>query len=217
MKLGWKGSISQERYALNRKMRVGAIRQVIFFIIIAISLSAGRCSLFGPRGPAQTVLREDFSLLDPNDFPKKIKQLEEISQKDKSLALRKRALFYIALAHMHYRNPSPDYSRSASNLDKYIALESTNKDVDELVAWKSILLALDGSLQKHKELEGSYAQLKKEYERTNKNRESLNKKISDLGQVIDNQNKEIERLKETIKKLDTVQQEIEKKRKGIKK
>ena len=132
------------------------------------------------------------------------------------MSVRTRALFYIALAHMHYKNPSPDYSKAAEYLDKYIALESDNKDIDEIVAWKSTLLALDSSIQEHKKVEGSYAQLKKEYERANKNRESLNKKISDLGQVIDNQNKEIESLKETIKKLDAVQQEIEKKKKGIK-
>jgi outer membrane protein assembly factor BamD (BamD/ComL family) len=200
---------------LNKERKPGAIHRVIFFIIIAVSLSAG-CSLFRTHGPAPTVLKEDFSLLDPKDFPEKIKQLEDISQNDKSMSVRTRALFYIALAHMHYKNPSPDYSKAAEYLDKYIALSPDNKDVDEIVAWKSTLLALDSSLQERKKLEGSYAQLKKEYERATNNRGSLNKKINDLGQVIANQNKEIESLKETIKKLDAVQQEIEKKKKGIK-
>ena len=140
----------------------------------------------------------------------KIKQLEEVSQKHKSMFVRTRALFYIALAHMHYRNPSPDYSKAVQYLDKYIALESDNKDIDEIVAWKSTLRTLDSSLQEYKKLERSYAQLKQQYDRANK-------KINDLGQEIENQKKEIERLKEIIKKLDAVEQEIEKKKKGIKK
>jgi DNA repair exonuclease SbcCD ATPase subunit len=197
-------------------MKPGAINQVIFFVIIVVLLSAGCCSLFRAHGLAPPVLREDFSQLGPQDFPKKIKQLEEISQNHKSMSVRTRALFYIALAHMHYNNPAPDYSKAVKYLDKYIALGSDNKDIDEIVAWKSTLHTLDSSLREYKKLEGSYAQLKQEHERANKNREFLNKKISDLGQVIDNQKKEIESLKETIKKLDAVQQEIEKKKKGIK-
>jgi DNA repair exonuclease SbcCD nuclease subunit len=198
-------------------MKPGTIRRIVLIIMVAGSLSAGRCSLFRAQGPASAALREDFSVLDPRAFPEKIRQLEDISQNDKSVSVRTRALFYIALAHMHYRNPSPDYSKAAAYLDKCIALEPANKDIDAIVAWKSVLLALDSSLQKQKELDGSYAQLKKEYERATKNRDSLNKKIGDLGQVIDNQKKEIASLKETIRKLDAVQQEIEKKKRGIKK
>ena len=197
-------------YTLNREMKQRAIHRVIFFVIIVVLLSSGCCSLFRAHGPAPPVFREDFSRLDPKDFSEKIRQLEEISQNHKSMAVRTRALFYIALAHMHYNNPSPDYSKAVLYLEKYIALESDNKDRDEIVAWKFTLQTLDSSLRKYEKLERSYALLKLEYERANKNREALNK-------VIENQKKEIESLKETIKKLDVVQQEIEKKRKGIKK
>jgi outer membrane protein assembly factor BamD (BamD/ComL family) len=191
-------------------MKPGEIKQVIFFIIIGVLLSSGCCSLFRAHGPAPSLLRENFSLLDPEDFPEKIKQLEEISQTDKSMSVRTRALFYIALAHMHYKNPSPDYSKAVQYLDKYIALESDNKDIDEVVAWKSTLRTLDSSLQEQEKLKRTYAQLKQQYNRANK-------EINDLGQVIEKQKKEIERLKEIIKKLDAVEQEIEKKKKGIKK
>jgi chromosome segregation ATPase len=198
-------------------MKPETIRQAIFISTIAVFLSTGCCSFFGAHGLAPTVLREDFSKLDPKAFPAKIKLLEDISQNDKSISVRTRALFYIALAQMHYNNTSPDYAKAVAYLDKYIALETANKDIDEIVAWKSVLHALDSSLLSFKKLEGEYAQLKKEYESANKNRGLLSKRISDLGQVIDSQKKEIESLKETIKKLDAVQQEIEKKRKGIKK
>ena len=133
------------------------------------------------------------------------------------MSIRTRALFFIALAHMHYKNPSPDYPKAVQYLDRYIALKSDKKDIDEIVAWKYTLQALDSSLREQDQLEKSYAQLKQQYDRTSRNTESLDKKISDLGQVIERQKKEIENLKETIKKLDTVQQEIEKKRRGIKK
>jgi methyl-accepting chemotaxis protein len=197
-------------------MKPRTIKQVIFVVIIVALLSSGGCSLFKAHGPAPPLLREDFSLLDPQDFPGKIRQLEEISQNDKNKAVRTRALFYIALAYMHYKNRSPDYSRAVLYLDKYIALQTGNKDIDEIVAWKSTALTLDGSLREYKKLEKSYAQLKQQYDRANKNAESLNKKINDLNQVIENQKKEMASLRETIKKLDAVEQEIEKKKKGIK-
>ena len=198
-------------------MKQRAINQVIFLVIIAVLLSSGCCSLFRALGLAPPVFREDFSLLDPEDFPEKIKQLEEISQNHKSMSVRTRALFYIALAHLHYNNPSPDYSEALKYLDKYIAVESDNKDIDEIVAWKSTLHTLDSSLREYEKLERSYAQLTQEYKSANKNREFLNKQINDLGQMIEKQKKEIGSLEGTIKKLDTVQQEIEKKKKRIKK
>jgi len=194
-----------------------AARRAAFLILVGIQLSSGSCSMFRTLGPAPPPLQEDFSLLAPEAFPQKINQLEDLSQHDKNLFIRTRALFYIALAHMHYRNPSPDYPKAVQYLERYIALKSDKKDIDEIVAWKSTLQALDSSLREHGQLEKSYAQLKQQYDRANKNTDSLDKKINDLGQMIERQKKEIENLKETIKKLDTVQQEIEKKRRGIKK
>ncbi len=194
-------------------MKRRAVNQVIFLVIMAVMLSSGRCSLFRALGLAPPVFREDFSLLAPEDFPEKIKQLEEIAQSHKSKHVRTRALFYIALAHLHYNNPSPDYPKALKYLDEYIALDSDNKDIDEIVAWKSTLLTLDSSLREYEKLERDYAQLKQEYESANKNRELLNKRINDLGQMIEKQKKEISSLEEIIKKLDAVHREIEKKKK----
>jgi tetratricopeptide (TPR) repeat protein len=198
-------------------MKRRTINQVIFLVIMAVLLSCGGCSLFRALGLAPPVFSEDFSLLDPEDFPEKIKQLEEISQNHKNMSVRTRALFYIALAHLHYNNPSPDYSEALKYLDEYIALDSDNKDIDEIVAWKSTLHTLDSCLREYEKLELSYAQLKKEYESANKNKQFLNKQLNELSQTIEKQKKEITNLEETIKKLDAVHQEIEKKKKGIKK
>ena len=191
-------------------MKPGAVRQVLFPVVIGVLLSSGGCSLFSAKEPAPPPFREDFSLLNPQDFPDKIKLLEEISQNHKDMSVRTRALFYIALAHMHYKNPAPDYSQAVEYLDKYIAAVPDNEDIDEIVAWKSTVQALDSSLREYEKLEKSYAELKQQSDRAAK-------KISDLGQVIEKQKKEIESLKATIKKLDAVEQEIEKKKKGIKK
>lgn len=198
-------------------MKPRAIGQMIFPVMIVALLSSGTCSLFRGWGSAPPALREDFSVLRPEDFPEKIRQLEEISQHDKSLSVRTRALFYIALAHVHYNNPLPDRSKAVQYLDKYIGLESNREDIDEIVAWKAVVHALDTSLRESEKLERSCAQLKQQNDSANKNKQLLAKRINDLGQVIENQKKEIERLKKTITELDTVQQEIEKKRKGIKK
>lgn len=198
-------------------MKRRAINQVIFLVMMAVFISSGCCSLFRTLGLAPPIFREDFSLLDPEDFPEKIRQLEEIAQNHKSMPVRTRALFYIALAHLHYNNPSPDYSSAIKYLDEYIALDSDNKDIDEIVAWKSTLHALDCSLREYEKLEQSYAQLKREHEGANKNMADLNKQINDLSQLIEKQKKEIGSLQETIKKLDAVQMEIEKKKKRIKK
>jgi len=191
-------------------MKPGAVRQVLFLVAIGLLLSSGGCSLFRTQRPAVPPFREDFSLLNPQDFPEKIKLLEEISQNHKDMSVRTRALFYIALAHMHYKNPAPDYSQAVEYLDKYIAAVPDNEDIDEIVAWKSTVQALEDSLREYEKLEKSYTELRQQSDRAAK-------KISDLGQVIEKQKKEIESLKATIKKLDAVEQEIEKKKKGIKK
>jgi len=197
-------------------MKRRVVNKVIFILIMAVLLSSGCCSLFRALGLAPPVFREDFSLLAPEDFPEKIKQLEEIAQSHKSEHVRTRAVFYIALAHMHYNNPSPDYSKALKYLDEYIALDSDNKDIDEIVAWKSTLLTLDSSLREYDKLERDYAQLKQEYESANKSankdRELLNKQINDLGQMIEKQKKEISGLQEILRKLDAVHREIEKKK-----
>jgi DNA repair exonuclease SbcCD ATPase subunit len=201
----------------NKQMKQRAINRLIFFVLMAVVLSSGCCSLFRALGLSPPVFREDFSMLDPQDFPEKIKQLEEISLNHKSVSVRTRALFYIALAYMHYNNPSPDYPKALKYLDEYIVLDSDNKDIDEIVAWKSTLHSLDSSFHEYEKLEKSYAQLKQEYESTNKNRKSLNSQINKLTQMIEKQKKEIESLKGTIKKLDAVHREIEKKKRRIKK
>jgi chromosome segregation ATPase len=202
-------------YSSKREMMQKAINRLIFFVIIVLLLSSGCCSLFRALGLAPPVFKEDFSLLDPEDFPEKIKQLEEISQNHKSMSVRTRAFFYIALAHMHYNNPSPDYSKALKYLDQYIALDSENKGIDEFVAWRSTLHTLDSSLREYEKLEKNYAQLKQEYESANKKGELLNKQLNELSQMIEKQKKEIGSLEETIKKLDAVHQEIEKKKKRI--
>jgi chromosome segregation ATPase len=197
-------------------MKRRAINQVVFIVLITVFFSSG-CSLFRALGLAPPVFREDFSQLAPEDFPEKIKQLEDISKNHKKMVVRTRALFYIALAHLHYNNPSPDYAKALEYLDEYIARDSDNKDIDEIVAWRATWQILDSSIREYEKLEQDYAQLKHEYESANKDKASLNRKINDLAQMIEKQKKEIAGLQETIKKLDAVQREIEKKKRGIKK
>lgn len=201
---------------LKKKMKRRVVNWIISIVIIVVLLSSG-CSLFQALGLAPPDFRVDFSQIAPEDFPSKIEELEEISQNHKKMAVRTRALFYIALAHLHYNNPSPDYAKALKYLDEYIARDSDNKDIDEIVAWRATLEILDSSLREYERLEQSYAQLKKEYESANKDKASLNKKINSLAQTIEKQKKEIASLQETIKKLDAVQREIEKKKRGIKK
>jgi tetratricopeptide (TPR) repeat protein len=198
-------------------MRRRVANSVISIVILAVLITSGSCSLFRALGLAPPVFREDFSSLAPEDFPEKIKQLEEISQNHKSMAVRARALYYIALAHLHYNNPSIDYSLALEYLDRYIALDSENKDIDEVVAWKSTLYALETSLREYEKLEKSFVQLMQKYESANNDKSTLNKQIKKLSDMIEYQKKEIGNLHETIKKLDALHQEIEKKKRRIKK
>jgi DNA repair exonuclease SbcCD ATPase subunit len=174
-------------------------------------------------GLVPPVFREDFARLGPDEFSGKIKELEEISQNHKREYVRNRALYYIALAHLHYNNPSPDYSKALHYLDEYIAVDTENLDIDEIAVWKSTLNTLVDSLKEYEKLEGSYAQLKQELQGTNKNNESLNSKVKKLESAIEKQKQEIKNLgatiknlEETIQKLDVIQREIEKKKKKIK-
>jgi outer membrane protein assembly factor BamD (BamD/ComL family) len=204
-------------HMLKQGKRPRATPCAAYLILMGALISSFSCSLLGRQGRSHPLLQEDFSLLAPEEFPPKIKQLEDISQNEANASLRARALFYLALAHMHYRNPSPDYPKAVQYLDTYIALEPDKKDIDEIVAWKRTLEALDGALREHEKLAESFARLKQQHDRASKDRASLDKKISDLSAVIERQKKDLASLKETILKLDTVQQEIEKKKRGIKK
>ncbi len=189
----------------------------IVLAAILLSLASGGCSLFKPQGDPPPALRVDFSRVPPEGFPAKIKELEGIAELDANPAVRARAFFYIALGCMHYNNLTPDYAKSVLYLDRYIALSPNDKDIDQVVAWKSVASSLDRSLREYEKLQKDYAQLKQQYDAANKNNQLLARKVNDLGQVIEKQKKEMDGLKETIKKLDAVEQEIEKKRKGIKK
>ena len=82
----------------DQETRPGAFGRIILLVTAAALLSSGGCSLFQKLAPSPPTLQEDFSALRPEDFPGKIRQLEEISQRDKSPSVRNRALFYIALA-----------------------------------------------------------------------------------------------------------------------
>ncbi len=191
-------------------MKRGILAQALSLAVLAAGLASDGCSLFRTLAPSPPPLQEDFSTLRPEDFPAKIRQLEDLAEHDPSASVRTRALFYVALAHLHYRNPAPDYPKAVQYLEKHIALETARRDIDEVVALKSIVQLLEVALQEREKLARDYAQLKQQYDRTNKNGDSLAK-------TIESQKKQIESLKQTIKELDTVQQEIEKKRRGIRK
>lgn len=208
----WACHVEGLRIPDSRMIR-GTGNKVVFLIIIVIVLGSVRCSMFRSLGLARPVFREDFSQLDPSDFPAKIEELEGIARAHKNEHVRTRALFYIALAYLHYNNPSPDYSMAIRYMDEYIERDADNQDIDEIMAWKSTLLILDNSLHEHEKLEKEYARLKQQYESTVKKGESLNTEIDNLGQLIEKQKKEISSLKEIIKKLDALHREIEKKKK----
>jgi len=181
-------------------------------VIAALSFSGG-CMLFKKPEVAPAILREDFSLLEPEEFPEKIKQLEEIAQNHESVSVRTQAYYYVAVAYMHYNNPAPDYTQALKNLDEYITRDTENATIDEVAAWKAILLSLVNSMGEIRKLEQSHAQLKQQYSRADKDRKDLNRQIEDFSQTIERQKKEILSLEDKIRKLDALHAEIEKKKK----
>ena len=91
----------------------------IFFLLITVGLFSSGCgSLFQKTAVSPPIFREDFSVLDPDEFPEKIKQLEDIAQNHENNSVRTRAHLYIALAHIHYKNPLPDYLHVMMPLEK---------------------------------------------------------------------------------------------------
>lgn len=197
-------------------MREGTSEIIIFLVIIGL-INSG-CSLLS-KDPvtSPSIFTADFSGLDPNDFPEKIRQLEDIAQNHENISVRTRAHLYIALAHIHYNNPSPDYSLALKYLNEYIALDQDNERIDEAVIWMSILRDLDSSIREFDDLKKNFDLLKQENVRANKDWKYLNKEKKELSKTIENQKKKIASLEEKIKKLDSLYLEIEKKKKTIKK
>jgi predicted RNase H-like nuclease (RuvC/YqgF family) len=186
----------------------GAAAVVTMAVIFSLA-----CALPQPAEVAPPVFRVDLSGLAADDFPEKISQLEDFSQTHNDPHVRTRALYYLALAYMHYNNPQPDYTRALSSLDQYMTLDLSNKNMDEIVAWKSILSSLDSMLKEYEKLKENHSRLTGDLQRANKDRSVKNQKIKDLDQTLEAQKKEIEALQGKIKKLDALHRQIETKKK----
>jgi predicted RNase H-like nuclease (RuvC/YqgF family) len=182
-------------------------------VVTAAVLFSLACALPQPAEVAPPVFRVDLSGLAADDFPEKISQLEEFSQTHKDPHVRTRALYYLALAYMHYNNPQPDYIRALGSLDQYMTLDPSDENKDEIVAWKSVLSSLDSTLKEYEKLKENHSRLTGDLQRANKDRSVKNQKIKDLDQTLEAQKKEIEALQGKIKKLDALHQQIETKKK----
>lgn len=198
-------------------MKRGALEKIFFLFILAGLLSPGCSSLIKDPDLTAPIFETDLSELEPEEFPERIKQLETIAQNHDSMSVRTRAHFFIALTHIHYKNPSPDYSLAIKHLDEYIALEPEKGRRDEVVIWMSVLRDLDRSLNEYDGLKRKCELLKQENMRINKDWKYLNQEKNELARTIETQTKKISSLEEKIKKLDSLYIEIEKKKKTIKK
>jgi hypothetical protein len=198
-------------------MKQGALVKILFLIIIAALFSSNCSSHLQKSSVTPPIFKEDFSELDPDEFPRKIKQLEDIAQNHESISIRTEAHLHIALAHIHYKNPAPDYSSALKHLDEYIILDPDNERKDEFVIWMSILRDLDNTIREYDELNKKYELLKQENVRANKDWKYLYQEKEALSKTLEAQKKQISSLEEKIKKLDSLYLEIEKKKKAKKK
>jgi chromosome segregation ATPase len=194
-------------------MKPRLMERIAYPAMIAALLCSGGCMLFKKAEVVVSVLQEDFSLLEPEEFPEKIKQLEEIALNHESMTVRTKAFYYVAIAYMHYNNPEPNYPQALKNLDEYITRDTENETLDEVVAWKAVLIELDRCMEEIRKLEKSIAQLRQQYARSDKNRKDSIRQIEELSQTIEQQKKEIMSLEDKIKKLDALHLEIERKKK----
>jgi hypothetical protein len=198
-------------------MKQGALTK-IFFLLIIIGLFSSSCSsLLQKPAVNPPIFREDFSALDPDDFPEKIKQLEDIARNHENNSVRTRAHLYIALAHIHYKNPLPDYSLAFKHLDEYIVLNPDDERINEILIWKSVLDNLESSIRNYEELKKNYDVLKQENVRANKDWKYLYQQKEELTKTVEEQKKLIMSLEANIKKLNSLYLEIEKKKKIKKK
>lgn len=198
-------------------MKKRTLKKVLLLIITAGLFSYSCSSHFQKSAVAPPIFQEDFSELDPEEFPIKIQQLEDIAQNHESLSVRARAHLYIALAHIHYNNPSPDYTLALKHLDEHNSLDPENERIDEIVIWMSVLRDLDNSIRDYDELKKNYELLKQENARANKDWKYLYQQKEELSKTLEAQKKHISSLEEKIKKLDSLYVEIEKKKKTKKK
>lgn len=193
---------------MEKDTRKGAAAAVTAAVLFSLA-----CALPQPAEVAPPVFSVDFSGLAPDDFPEQIRQLEDVSQSHSDLHVRTRAVYYLALAYMHYNNPQPDYTRALGSLGRYIALDPSDEHLGEIVAWKSILGSLDSTLEEYEKLKERHSRMTRDLQRANRDRNTLSQKIKDLDQTLEAQKKEIEALQGKIKQLDALHQEIEKKKK----
>ena len=196
------------------KSRVLAPFQVVIFLCAGMAC-LGACAVYEKPEIMPPVLNQDLSLLAPEDFPGMIAKLEDIAGNHENPSVRTQAHYYAALAHVHFNNPAPDYSRALGNLDAYMAIDTElpDKNKGEIAVWQSVFSQMVITLQGYEKLQNSYARLRQQYRSTEENREFLGQQIEDLAKTIERQRKEIAGLEDKIKKLDALHAEIEKKKK----
>jgi uncharacterized coiled-coil DUF342 family protein len=174
----------------------------------------GACALYEEPEIAPPALSQDLSLVAPEDFPERIKELKGIAENHENPDIRIQARYYTALAYMHYNNPKPDYTEGLANLDEYMSINAEYpREKDETAIWQSVLSQMISSLRDFEKLQKNYAELRRQYLNSDDNRKFLNQQMDELNQTIERQKKEIAGLEDKIKKLDALHAEIEKKKK----
>jgi DNA repair exonuclease SbcCD ATPase subunit len=184
-------------------------------ILSAGVIAAGACAAYEKPETAPPVFDRDLSLLAPEDFAGKIEELEEIAENHEDPGVRAEAYYFAALAHVHYGNPQPDYSRALASLDAYMAIDAEHprENRNEVAVWQFVLSQMVTTLKDYEKLQKSYEDLRRRYRSVEDNRKFLGQQVEELAKTIERHRKEIAALEDKIKKLDALHAEIEKKKK----
>ncbi|HEX3036221.1 MAG TPA: hypothetical protein VHT73_14070 [Thermodesulfobacteriota bacterium] len=150
-----------------------------------------------------------YTNLSSTDFPKEIDVLEKITTQHPDPSVQTNAHLQLAMLHLSYKNPNPDYQRALDELEIYIFLDPDWGKKDEIQNWLAVLREIEKLSEENKIMKGSINLLTEE----NQNLVNENNEMKETIEQLETLDTE---MKETIEQLKSLDLRLEEKRKNIK-
>jgi hypothetical protein len=170
---------------------------LLFLLLLCTALLTSACA----NGPGILWRMNYFQPVESEIIAKEILRFEAAIDNDPDNQKKAYHYYYLALLYAHYNNPAPDYSRSLTMWEQYLALNPQGYGKGEALYLKSLL-------QKQAEADKERTKYKQETRKLNQKAEKLTKQNEAM--VLENRD-----LKAALEKLEMLDLRLEAQRQNL--
>ncbi len=171
-------------------------------MILAIALLSLGCVMLSSCSSLRCLKTEGEGFSDTTDFASEIARLQQMAEGGGDASVRAQAHLQLARIYSDYRNPHMDYDIALQHLRTYVKENAEGGENGDVQNWLSVLQELE---TERKEVKKSAARI-----------DTLVKESASLKEALDQSEKKNKEMKEIIEKLQSIDIQIEEKRKNIK-